>query len=90
MRKTRETLDEPILTHCKLLRNKLKHVSLLSAVKSLREVNSTAFLGKLFGLLTTLLKVRTFFLMSDINLSHIHPLVKKTCANITLKQCKFD
>lgn len=48
-------------------------------LRSLQEVNSTAFLGKLFGLLTTLLKVRTFFLMSNINLSHIHPLVKNVC-----------
>lgn len=54
-------------------------MGLLSAEKSLQEVNSTAFLGKLFGLLTTLLKVRTFFLMSNINLSHIHPLVKNVC-----------
>lgn len=57
----------------------LFHMGLLSVAKNLQEVNSTALLGKLFGLLTTLLKVRTLFLMSNINLFCIHPLVKNTC-----------
>lgn len=54
-------------------------MGLLSIAKNLQEVNSTALLGKLFGLLTTLLKVRTLFLMSNINLFCTHPLVKNVC-----------
>lgn len=64
-------------------------MDLLSIAKNLQEVNSTALLGKLFGLLTTLLKVKTFFLMSNINLFCIYSLVK-TCANISPQQRKFN
>lgn len=49
----------------------------LSAVKNLQEVNSIAFLGKLCGFLMTLLKVKAFFLLSNIILLSIYLLKKK-------------
>lgn len=75
MRKTGKLLMSPFL----LISNYSEinsNIWVSCLLRSVQEVNSTAFLGKLFGLLTTLLKVRTFFLMSNINLSHIHPLAK--------------
>lgn len=52
--------------HLKLLTNVTQTYRSLSIIKSVWEVNSTAFLGKLFGLLTTLLKVRIFICVCSI------------------------
>lgn len=63
----------------------------LSAVKNLQEVNSIAFLGKLCGFLMTLLKVKAFFLLSNIILLSIYLLKKKRwCANISPEQQEFS
>jgi hypothetical protein len=58
----------------------------LSAVKNLQEVNSIAFLGKLCGFLMTLLKVKAFFLLSNIILLSIYLLKKKKGGVLTFPQ----